>query len=171
MLFKVSYKVQETPSIFRHSIHVFMTCFCASLYLHSALNTWSSCACALRKLFKRWEKVIENRRWQLPDYSVFEIISSLRVKMNSIYHESDAFLKDLHREQIMLDQDAKDISNKVLEVSYISSSQMRFSQDKLELSFQYLRQELIPRFCQVDPLFQLLYQVSLLVYYTLFEIW
>ena len=101
--------------------------FCASLYLDSVLNTWSSCACALRKLFKRWEKVIENRRWQLPDYSVFtvfKIISSLRVKMNSIYHEGDAFLKDLHREQIMLDQDAKDISNKVLEVSYIFSNQI-----------------------------------------------
>ena len=44
--------------------------------------------------------------------------------MNSIYHEGDAFLKDLHREQIMLDQDAKDISNKVLEVSYIFSNKI-----------------------------------------------
>ena len=42
--------------------------------------------------------------------------------MDSIYHVGavgDAFFHDLHQEQIMLDQDAKDISNKVLEVGYI----------------------------------------------------
>ena len=55
--------------------------------------------------------VIENRRWPIPDFSF--------VKMDSIYHEGDAFFHDLHQEQIMLDQDAKDISNKVLEVGYI----------------------------------------------------
>ena len=42
--------------------------------------------------------------------------------MDSIHHVGavgDAFFHDLHQEQIMLDQDAKDISNKVLEVGYI----------------------------------------------------
>ena len=79
------------------------------------------------KNLKSIEKVLKSynsRSTTKTLFSLVKIISSLRVKMNSIYHEGDAFLKDLHREQIMLDQDAKDISNKVLEVSYIFSNKI-----------------------------------------------